>query len=72
MGTLGQILYAINPRSIDYILNTAYHMFPDSAAAKGSKDKPATLAGAGKQRTTEDQATNQQVAFAYLMRGVHW
>ncbi|MDX6587039.1 MAG: hypothetical protein QOI31_1512 [Solirubrobacterales bacterium] len=72
MGTLGQILYAINPRSIDYILNTAYHMFPDSAAAKGSKDKPATLAGAGKQQTAEDQATNQQVAFAYLMRGVHW
>ncbi len=40
MGTLGQILYAINPKSIDYILNTAYHMFPDSAAAKGDKDKP--------------------------------
>ncbi len=72
MGTLGQILYAINPRSIDYILNTAYHMFPDSAAAKGSKDKPATLAGASKPQSTEDQATNQQVAFAYLMRGVHW
>ena len=70
MGTLGQILYAVNPRSIDYILNTAYHLFPDSAAAKGSKDKPATLAGA--KQTTEDQATNQQVAFAYLMRGVHW
>ncbi len=70
MGTLGQILYALNPRSIDYILNTAYHLFPDSAAAKGSKDKPATLAG--KAQTTEDQATNQQVAFAYLMRGVHW
>ena len=69
MGTLGQILYALNPRSIDYILNTAYHLFPDSAAAKGSKEKPATLAGT---QTSEDQATNQQVAFAYLMRGVHW
>ena len=37
MGTLGQILYAINPKSIDYILNTAYHLFPDSSAAKGEK-----------------------------------
>ena len=37
MGTLGQILYALNPRSIDYILNTAYHLFPDSSAAKGEK-----------------------------------
>ena len=37
MGTLGQILYALNPKSIDYILNTAYHLFPDSSAAKGEK-----------------------------------
>ena len=35
MGTLGQIMYALNPKSIDYVLNTAYHLFPDSAAAKG-------------------------------------
>ena len=31
LGTLGQILYAINPKSIDYILNSAYHLFPDSS-----------------------------------------
>ena len=69
MGTLGQILYALNPKSIDYILNTAYHLFPDSAAAKGDGEK----AKAGvKVQTTEDQATNRQLAFAYLMRGVHW
>ena len=37
MGTLGQILYALNPKSIDYILNTAYHLFPDSSAAQGEK-----------------------------------
>src|SRR5919201_3071041 len=35
LGTLGQILYAINPRSIDYILNSAYKLFPDSRAARG-------------------------------------
>ncbi len=39
VGTIGQILYAINPKSIDYILNSAYHMFPDSTAAKGEKPK---------------------------------
>ncbi len=32
LGTLGQLLYAINPKSIDYILNSAYHLFPDSRA----------------------------------------
>ena len=71
MGTLGQVLYALNPKSIDYILNTAYHLFPDSSAAKGDREK-AKAAGDVKVQTTEDQATNRQLAFAYLMRGVHW
>ena len=35
LGTLGQILYAINPKSMDYILNSAYKLFPDSRAARG-------------------------------------
>jgi thioester reductase-like protein len=70
MGTLGQVLYALNPKSIDYILNTAYHLFPDSSAARGDGDRPKR--GAAPERTTEEQATNRQLAFAYLMRGVHW
>jgi hypothetical protein len=71
VGTLGQVLYAINPKSIDYILNSAYHMFPDSAAAKGGKPKdsaPREKRGT----TTDEQANSQQLAFAYLMRGMHW
>jgi hypothetical protein len=70
MGTLGQILYALNPKSIDYILNTAYHLFPDSAAAKG--DKPKAEAGAAPAQTTDEQANSQQILFANLMRGMHW
>ncbi|MEJ7876042.1 MAG: SDR family oxidoreductase [Solirubrobacterales bacterium] len=69
MGTLGQIMYALNPKSIDYILNTAYHLFPDSAAAKGDRKK---AKAAGEPAPTNEGATNQQLAFAYLMRGVHW
>jgi NAD(P)-dependent dehydrogenase (short-subunit alcohol dehydrogenase family)/thioester reductase-like protein len=69
MGTLGQVLYALNPKSIDYILNTAYHLFPDSSAAKGDKRaKPEP----GEPRTTDEQANSQQLLFANLMRGVHW
>jgi NAD(P)-dependent dehydrogenase (short-subunit alcohol dehydrogenase family) len=74
MGTLGQILYALNPKSIDYILNTAYHLFPDSSAAKGDRKKQA----AGESgpvttgTTTDEQANNQQILFANLMRGMHW
>ena len=69
MGTLGQILYALNPKSMDYILNTAYHLFPDSSAAKGERKKEP---GAQPEQTTDEQANNQQVLFANLMRGVHW
>jgi short-subunit dehydrogenase len=75
MGTLGQILYALNPKSIDYILNSAYHLFPDSAAAKGSKAKAGGSGGtrtAARGTSTDEQANARQLAFAYLMRGVHW
>jgi hypothetical protein len=66
VGTLGQILYAINPKSIDYILNSAYKLFPDSSAARGDKGEvPST-------QTTNEEASREQVAFAYLMRGIHW
>ncbi len=69
LGTLGQILYALNPKSIDYILNTAYHLFPDSSAAKGEKkEKPEP----GAPPRADEQANSQQVLFANLMRGMHW
>ena len=67
LGTLGQILYAINPKSMDYILNSAYKLFPDSRAARGEKGESTT----GRPAVNEE-ASRQQVAFAYLMRGVHW
>ena len=75
MGTLGQVLYAINPKSIDYILNSAYHLFPDSTAAKKGRVK--TEAGTAEATAapgtgTDEQANRQQLAFAYLMRGMHW
>jgi NAD(P)-dependent dehydrogenase (short-subunit alcohol dehydrogenase family) len=66
LGTLGQILYAINPKSMDYILNSAYKLFPDSRAARGEKAQPTD------KPTANEEASRQQVAFAYLMRGVHW
>jgi NAD(P)-dependent dehydrogenase (short-subunit alcohol dehydrogenase family) len=75
LGTLGQLLYAINPKSIDYILNSAYHLFPDSSAAKGEKKEPKKAGDTRTKappQTAEHQATRQQMAFAYLMRGTHW
>ncbi len=83
LGTLGQLLYAINPKSIDYILNSAYHLFPDSTAAKGERKKepaeapaadgsPATEGAPATEAPAPGELSNQQAAFAYLMRGTHW
>ena len=41
---------------------SAFEMFPDSAAAKG--DRKALKAA--------EKPTNEQIAFAAVMRGVHW
>jgi short-subunit dehydrogenase/thioester reductase-like protein len=60
LGTFGEVLYALAPKSVDVILNTAYKLFPDSAAARGKKEEK------------EEPVSSEGVAFAYLMRGVHW
>jgi NAD(P)-dependent dehydrogenase (short-subunit alcohol dehydrogenase family) len=66
LGTLGQILYAINPKSIDYILNSAYKLFPDSRAARG--EAPPERA----EPAPAEEASPEQVLFATLTRGIHW
>jgi len=71
LGTLGQILYAINPRSIDYILNSAYKLFPDSSAAKGEKPRE-RAASSPPVAAPDEEASREQVVFASLMRGIHW
>jgi short-subunit dehydrogenase len=59
LGTFGEVLYALAPKSVDVILNTAFKLFPESAAAKGEKRQDA-------------EVSTEAVAFAHLMRGVHW
>jgi NAD(P)-dependent dehydrogenase (short-subunit alcohol dehydrogenase family) len=63
LGNFGELLYNVAPKASDAILNTAYKLFPDSRAAKGEKEKAEAKA---------EEASTEQVAFAYLMRGVHW
>ena len=62
LGNFGELLYAVAPKASDAVLNTAYKLFPDSKAAKGAK-------GA---KEIEKEASTEQVAFAHLMKGVHW
>ena len=59
LGIFAQVLHAVAPKVSEIIMNSAFRMFPDSAAAKGVKDKQAS-------------ASQEQLAFASLMRGIHW
>jgi NAD(P)-dependent dehydrogenase (short-subunit alcohol dehydrogenase family) len=66
LGNFGELLYNVAPKASDAILNTAYKLFPDSSAAKGKgKDD-------GKPAEKEQELSTEGIAFAYLMRGVHW
>ena len=59
LGTLGEVVHAVSPRTADFVLSQAYRLFPESAAARG---KP----GSGEEISAE------AMAFAHVMRGVHW
>jgi NAD(P)-dependent dehydrogenase (short-subunit alcohol dehydrogenase family) len=60
LGIFGAVCHAVAPRLTQVLLNTAFHMFPDSAAAQGKKPtEPQTLSA-------------EQIAFAQLTQGIHW
>ncbi len=61
LGIFSALINAIAPKAYEVIMNTAFELFPDSAAAKGDK-----------KALKEEHASNEQIAFASLMRGVHW
>jgi NAD(P)-dependent dehydrogenase (short-subunit alcohol dehydrogenase family) len=59
LGIFAAVLNALVPKAYEVIQNTAYQLFPDSSAAKGDTSGQAP-------------ASSEQIAFASLMRGVHW
>jgi len=60
LGIFGAVSHAIAPKVTQVLLNTAFNMFPDSAAAQGKKE------GESKPLTAE------QMAFAQITQGIHW
>jgi NAD(P)-dependent dehydrogenase (short-subunit alcohol dehydrogenase family) len=57
-GNLGALAHTLAPKAAFRILNLAYQVFPDSAAARGDADAAA--------------ATNEQAMMARVLKGVHW
>jgi NAD(P)-dependent dehydrogenase (short-subunit alcohol dehydrogenase family) len=60
LGVFGAVCHAVAPKLTQVLLNTAYNMFPDSAAAQGKKE------------TEKIPLTPEQMAFAQLTQGIHW
>ena len=59
LGVFGAVSHAIAPKLTQILLNTAFNMFPDSAAAAGKKEG-------------ETKLSAEQMAFAQLTQGIHW
>ncbi len=62
LGIFAALLNVVAPKAYEVVMNTAFELVPDSAAAKGDKK---ALKG-------ESEPSGEQIAFAALMRGVHW
>ncbi len=72
LGTFGEVLYAMSPKTVDVVLNTAYNLFPDSKASRGDGAKQELEAPAEDGSKQEDEMSTEAIAMAYLMRGVHF
>jgi NAD(P)-dependent dehydrogenase (short-subunit alcohol dehydrogenase family) len=72
LGTFGEVLYAVSPKTVDIVLNTAYNLFPDSKAAKGDKPADGKPLPAAEKSGGDQEMSTEAVAMAYLMRGVHF
>ena len=62
LGIFASVINALAPKAYEVVMNTAFELFPDSAAARGDRQ---ALKG-------ELKPSSEQIAFAALMRGVHW
>jgi NAD(P)-dependent dehydrogenase (short-subunit alcohol dehydrogenase family) len=60
LGNFGALAYQVAPKSVDVILNQGYKLFPDSRAARGDKG------------VDKSEPSSESVAFAHILRGVHW
>ncbi len=59
LGIFAQISHLLFPKVTEVGMNAAFQMFPDSAAAKGLRDK-------------QRDASADQIALAQVTKGIHW
>ena len=59
LGNAGAIAHTVAPKLAFRVLNMAYHVFPDSAAAKGVDAQGGTR-------------ESEQIMLAKVFKGIHW
>lgn len=59
LGTFAAVLHAVAPKIAEIVMNSAFRMFPDSSGRKGVSEG-------------QSSPSQEQIAFASLMRGIHW
>ena len=59
LGITGELMHALAPRVAQIVMNSTFRMFPDSAAAKGDKEKKYIPSA-------------EAAAMAQMMRGIHF
>lgn len=59
LGTFAEVAYALAPKAVDYVLNVGYRLFPDSDKQPGVAPEKQNVSVEG-------------VAFAHLLKGIHW
>jgi NAD(P)-dependent dehydrogenase (short-subunit alcohol dehydrogenase family) len=69
LGLMGAVAQALAPGISEFVLNKAYHLFPDSLAAQGVDDDEAD-AHAG--RTPPNPVDIARRLFSQVFSGVHW
>jgi len=69
LGLAGAVAQALAPGVSEFILNQAFRLFPDSAAARGLGDEEAAAEMAEVPKTPVDMARK---LFAQVFSGVHW
>ena len=69
LGLAGAVAQALAPGVSEFVLNQAYRLFPDSAAARGLSEDEAAAEMAKLPKTPVDLARK---LFAQVFSGVHW
>lgn len=59
LGRFAQFAEVLTPTLVDVINNTGFHMYPDSAAARGSEGP-------------EEPPTQEAIEFERMIQGMHW